>query len=500
MRVRKIIATAGMFALSSYGFWLSGQQNRQPNIIFLMDDQRRWDALGIANPQVITPNLDRLAREGVFFNQAVCQAPMSVASRNSMMLGLYPNQIGTLRNEPGLPDELLPSIPFAEAMARAGYETAGFGKTHWGRITSTRGFEIRYEAECRETGAIMMADVDSGKYKKYNEEIAPFGPGEENVAGYIGITSKLAENEHRDGWLTEKCIEYIRERDDDRPLFLYLSFFKPHAGHNVPAKFEQMYDPDTIRYARQPPWTEDMPLHASGINRRDMYEPYWKNASEEDWKMMTLRYYANCTWLDDMFGRVLDELDRRKFLDNAIIIYVSDHGEMLGEHWYRFNKYCLYESSVRVPIIMSGRALPHHFKGKTDSRAVELTDIYPTLLDAAKIPVPEELPGLSLLGKDTRKANFCEMHERPGEAAFMWRTPKHKLILRFTRKEDASSYTGKDIIGGEFYDLTNDPDEWNDLYEKDKFAKVKKEMTAELLFHLGKLKKMPPHSVHFEHL
>ena len=214
----------GTLAIGSHAV-AQAQTSKLPNIIFLMDDQHRWNALGFVDKQVKTPNLDRLARQGVFFNQAVCQAPMSVASRNSLMLGLYPNQIGTLRNEPGLPDEKLPSRPLVEVIRDAGYETAGFGKAHWGITVGTRGFETRYEAECRENGAIMMADVDPEKYKRYNEEIADFGPGEENNLGYIGCTSQLQENEHRDGWLTEKCLEYLESRDDDRPLFLYLSFY-----------------------------------------------------------------------------------------------------------------------------------------------------------------------------------------------------------------------------------------------------------------------------------
>ena len=106
------------------------KENNRPNIIFLMDDQRRWDALGLLNDEVITPYLDKLAKEGVHFTQAVCQAPMCVASRNSMMLGLYPNQIGILKNEPGLTDDQLPSTPLPQVLKNAGYETAGFGKTH----------------------------------------------------------------------------------------------------------------------------------------------------------------------------------------------------------------------------------------------------------------------------------------------------------------------------------------------------------------------------------
>jgi arylsulfatase len=457
----------------------------RPNIIFLMDDQHRWDALGVVNPLVKTPNLDRLARAGVFYREAVCQAPMCTPSRNSMMLGLYPNQVGILKNGPGIPDGQLPSQPLPELFRRAGYHTAGFGKAHWGVECSTRGFETRYTGELFEYGTIMMKDDVPEAKKRYDAEIKPMGPGEEGNLGYLGFTSRLPEEEHRDGWTGRKCMDFIETGiDPNRPLFLYLSFYKPHAGHNVPAGYEDQYDLAKVQYAKQPPWEQDISPHAYGVNRRDMYINYWSKATDEQWRLMTMRYWANCTWLDDIFGRTLEALERKGLLDNALIVYCSDHGEMLGERFYRFNKYCLYESSVRVPLILSGSALPEHLRGLTDRRPAELVDLYPTLLHAAGIPVPDDMPGLDLLTDQKRPASFCGLHERREEAAFMWRTASHKLILRMKRnaKDDASKYSAADVIGGEFYDLVNDPLEWNDLYENsDAFQEIRARMTKELL-------------------
>ena len=466
-----------------------GPSSERPNIIFLMDDQHRWDALGFINTQVKTPTLNRLAQNGVFFRQAVCQAPMCVPSRNSLMLGLYPHQTGVFRNSGGLQDDELPNKTLAQYFQDAGYETAGFGKTHWGKYpTSTRGFETRYVSEIPEEGAIAMAKQDPAAKARYDAEVSAMGPGEENNLGYLGFTSELPEQDHRDGWITEQCQKYIRQREDDRPLFLYVSYMKPHAGHNVPAGYEDRYDLDSITYAQQPPWDEDYAPHAAGVNRRDMYVDYWKNAPAEDWKLMTMRYYANVTWIDDMMGRVLQSLDEKGLLDNALIVYTSDHGEMLGEHYYRFNKYNLYESSVRVPLILSGSALPSPYQGQTNNQAVELVDVMPTLLDFAGISPNRNLPGIDLLSSQRREASFSTLHERDGEAAFMWRTEDYKLILVFRRKEAASAYTEADIIGGELYDLNKDPREWNDLYDQEAVVSVQKEYTQELLDHLQSLK------------
>jgi arylsulfatase A-like enzyme len=479
LNVRLLILLMGMtIVASSCSPKVENKKKERPNIIFLMDDQRRWDVLGVENPEIITPALDGLAKTGVRFTQAVCQAPMCIASRNSMMFGLYANQTGVLRNGKGIPDDKLPVKPLAQLFADAGYETAGFGKTHWGIKSNTRGFQTRYAAEIHEEGAVMMKDLDPEAKQRYMDETIGYGPGEEDPSGYIGEPSKLPEREHRDGWVLEKYLDYIHNREDERPLFLYLSFLKPHAGHNVPAGFEEKYNLEKTKYAVQPPWEKDNSPHAEGVNRRELYEGFWKNATEQQWKEMTMRYYANCTWIDDMFGRALKALEEKGLLENALIIYVSDHGEMLGERYFRFNKYCLYDASVRVPFIIAGSALPKEWKGKEDTRPAELVDVYPTLLKAAGIEVPEKAAGINLLDeKETREASFCALHERENEAAFMVRTEDYKLILCFNRKEEPSEYTKADIIGGEFYDLEKDPKEWNNLFDQPEIKDIKNEMT-----------------------
>ncbi len=464
--------------------------SERPNIIFIMDDQHRWDALGIVDSVIKTPTLDSLAKNGVFFREAVCQAPMCVPSRNSIMFGLYPNQTGVYRNSGGVPDTLMPGKTMAQYFKEAGYETAGFGKTHWGKYkTDTRGFETRYTSEIPEEGGKNMAELNPEAKARYDAEVAAMGPGEENNLGYLGFTSKLPESEHRDGWITDRALEYIQNREDDRPLFFYLSYMKPHAGHNVPEGYEDLYNLDEINYAQQPPWDKDYSPHAAGVNRRDLYEDYWKNASDEEWKLMTMRYYANVTWIDDMMGRTLHALKKKGLLDNAIIVYTSDHGEMLGERYYRFNKYNVYESSVRIPLILAGDALPKEVKkGRISKRPTENIDILPTLLELTGIPKTQELPGTNILKDAKKPATFSALHEREGEAAFMWRTENHKLILVLKRKEKTSLYSREDIINGEFYDLKNDPREWNDLYEKASVNELQEHYTDQLIAFLQQMK------------
>jgi len=460
---------------------------KRPNIIFLMDDQHRWDALGCQDPAVKTPALDRLATEGIRFDQAVCQAPMCIPSRHSLMLGLYPHQLGILSNGPGLREDQLPCDPLAELLRKAGYQTAGFGKMHWLAAGATRGFEVRYTPCDNEKGAITMNKDDPAGIKHYNEEVASYGDGEEWPAGYVGCTSKVPEAEHRDGWSMNRCLEFLdKGRDEQKPLFLYLSFLKPHAGANVPAGWEDLYQSAAMPVPPQPLLEMVEPCHATGNDRQDMYREFWSKATNQQWQQMVLRYRANCSWIDSMFGRVMDKLRTTGLLENCLIVYVSDHGEMLGERYYRFNKYCLFDASVRVPLILAGTAVPPAKRGTTDHRMAEEVDIYPTIAAVAGISNLPAKPGENLLDPSARKAGFCEYSDRPGKVSFMWRTGEHKLILSFS-KDDIGKRTVQagDVIAGEFYDLTADPKEWHNLYGDTASTKARDQMTRELVTHLN---------------
>lgn len=462
----------------------------RPNIIFLMSDQQRWDAVGAVNSLVKTPALDRLAREGVLYDQAVCQGPMCVPSRYSLMLGLYPSRIGVLSNRENLPDDRLPCDPLPEVLRRAGYQTAGFGKTHWGaKNCSTRGFEVRYIGQpsnvLRERGAVMMGDRNPEGLARYKAEADRFGGGEENIAGYLGCTSVVPEEDHRDGWVFHRCLEFIQNGiDGDRPLFLYLSFLKPHAGHNVPAGYEELYKIDEMPVPPQPSRDQVEPCHATGTNRESMYRGFWSKAGRKEWQLMRMRYYANCSWIDSMFGRVLEKLKSRGVLENCLILYLSDHGEMLGERYYRFNKYCLFESSVRVPLILGGTVIPEGLRGTVDHRPAELVDVLPTILKIAGIEGDPGKPGRNLLGPVQRDHTFCELHHR-GKDYYMWRNSHYKLILGFPRDRGRRIFDAASVLEGELYDLKKDPREWRNLYSDHDSAGIVRTMRKGLLDHLG---------------
>jgi arylsulfatase A-like enzyme len=475
---------------------------KHPNILFLMTDQQRWDALGCVNPVIQTPNLDALAAHGVRFSQAICNVPMCVPSRYSMMLGLYGSQCGVRHNTQMCPtDEDLPLPVLAQRLRDLGYQTAGFGKTHWypgGTFapdipvqTSTRGFEIRAQARpddssVTEPGASIMAQEMLQEFAKLCEETAPFGGGGEGILGYTGCTSAVSARAHREGWLTQQTLEFLnRDRDPDRPLLLYLSFDFPHPGFNVPAGYEALYDIDDIPERPFPPWTE----HNSGHAVFTRFPDQWHRKSPLERRRTTLRYYALCTYVDELFGGVLDKLEAMGELEDTFIIFTSDHGEMLGDRYHRFSKYSMYEGSIRVPLIVAGAGVPPEKQGTVDDRYAELVDILPTVMSVAGEPAAPELPGHDLLGPPCRLGGFAEMHGggyEPAQMAptYMWRTRDWKLILHLPG-EIIDAHLRLDETRGELYDLQNDPYEWINLYDDPKHLATRETLTRDLLVHLA---------------
>jgi arylsulfatase A-like enzyme len=474
---------------------------KKPNIIFLMTDQHRWDGLGCLNPIVKTPNLDALASDGILFDQAVCNVPMCVPSRYSMMTGIYGSQGGFRHNIQYCPtDDDLPLPVIPQRLKEMGYRTAGFGKTHWylgasiarglPSTPSTRGFEIRAQARARagghmEPGAVCMEEDIPEGYARLSKETNPYGSGQENVLGYTGCTSAVPSEEHREGWLTNQALKFLDEGlDPDRPLFFYLSFDNPHAGYNVPEGYEDLYDIDDIPDRPMPDWTEDPVEHVG----RDYRKDGWLEKTPEERRRTTLRYWALCSYVDDLFGRALRKLREKGVMDDALVLFTSDHGEMLGDRQHRFSKYCLYEGSIRVPLIVSGTSVPADRRGTTDHRPAELVDVLPTILDVAGEPVIPELPGRSLFSAPCRTGTFTEMHggyeDVQKAPAYAWRTGNWKLIL-YLDGTTADALTRTDEAKGELYHLAEDPHEWNNLFDDPAAASKREELTRQLLMHVA---------------
>ena len=475
---------------------------KRPNILFLMTDQQRYDALGCVNPLIRTPTLDALAARGVRFSQAVCNVPICVPSRYSMMTGLYGFQCGVRHNTQMVTSDAgLPVPVLAQRLLDAGYQTAGIGKTHWyigsGIMPdvsiegSRRGFEVRAiegrrEPNNDEAGSLYMADDEPQWFDRVVKQAQQGGPGGEAVGGYVGGTSDIPPEHHFEGWLTRQALNFLdRGRDPSRPFFLYLSLDYPHAGLQVPAGFEEMYDIADFPDNPPPDPIPDGHRHVAGGDTWGYFEDRWPNMTPDQRRRSRLRYAALCTYVDRCFGQVIEKLRALGELDNTFILFTADHGDMLGDRG-RVSKYCLYEGSVRVPLIVAGPGAAR--RGVVDARPAELVDVMPTLLHAAGAEIPETLPGFSLLSDFARAGSFAELHGRGYEEyqrapAIMWRTAEWKLILHLPgRLGEAIQHYER--MAGELYHLPRDPLELRNRYADPACAGIRERLTAEALMHV----------------
>ena len=472
-----------------------------------MTDQHRFDALGCVNSRVLTPNLDKLAASGIRYTQAVCNIPMCVPSRYSMMLGLYGSQSGSRHNTQIVPeDSMLPLPVIPQRLRDMGYQTVGIGKTHWYEdqagcdfTPSTRGFEIRAIARGRadsdfEEGAVMWGDEFPVEMEAFDRETAHLGRGHGGIEGFKGRTSAIDGHCLREGWLTRKAVEFLDSgRDPERPWFLYLSFDYPHCALHVPPGFEELYNIDDIP---DPTLAHDWENILSHSPNRD-WELEWARLPAPQRKLTVLRYWALCTYVDSLFGRVFEKIRETGELDNTFIIFCSDHGDMLADRYNRFDKFCLYEGSIRVPLLISGTGVPDLLRGSTDDRPAELVDVLPTLIAIAGGQAEPELPGRSLLSTQCRIATFTEMHGKGYEnlqaaPAYCWRKKDWKLILWLTGNL-SDAMLRLDDTKGELYNLEKDPVETNNLYHNPDLMGLRDQMTRELLMHLAcNFAKYPP--------
>lgn len=364
----------------------------RPNIILLYVDQQRADALAAAgNPAISTPNLDRLAREGVMFTQACSTTPVCVAARYSLLTGRREGETRRFANNTPEIEPLHNTIP--ELLGSAGYCTHSIGKMHFSPRRRHYGFHRREVMQ--EIPSWPQDDdyltwlIEQGYGHKRDTH------GVRNLLYVQPQTSPLPQEVHGSWWCGDRMEHFLR-LNHNRRFFLWTGFIGPHPPYNVPAPWESMYDLADMPFPMQVDRDEEtLPLQMRALR----YYANYENASEDRLRRCVALYYAACSLIDHQVGRVLDTLEELDILDETLIVFTGDHGELLGD-FNACQKSNPYDSAVRIPLLMRwpGRIEA----GRVREDLVGCTDLFPTFMDAAGIdhPVLEELPGSSLLGAD----------------------------------------------------------------------------------------------------
>lgn len=455
----------------------------RPNILWFCTDQQRYDTVrALGNPHIETPNLDRLCAEGTAFTHAYCQSPICTPSRVSFLTGLYPSTAHANINGAArlrLPDQ---AQLVTTHLRDHGYTCALAGKLHltspWDQLEE-RGDDGYSTVWYSHSGMHHY-----GVRNDYGEWLRSIGAydrviDETNRDDSVRRGIKYRENVpfelHQTTWCTDRAIEWI-EQGHDNPWLLSVNVFDPHPPYDAPKSYAERYEaggvPEPI-FARS-----DLEEYAKLRSHYFQTEPCIPSVQTRKHRAS---YYGMVEIIDQNIGRLLEALERMGERENTLFIFMSDHGEMLGDHGLELKGCRFYEGLTRVPLIFS-------WPGKISSAQrvntlVELTDIAPTLAEIVEEPL-QWTHGESLLpilrGQDPigghRKYVRCEYYNTlspnwgtgkppvPPSYATMYREGKYKLNV----------YHDNDH--GELYDLEEDPDELNNLWDIEALRRMKCEL------------------------
>jgi len=458
-----------------------------PNILWLCTDQQRYDTLGVTgNTFVRTPNLDRLAAEGVLFDRAYCQNPLCTPSRASFLTGRYPRTTRARQNGQGIPaDEVL----VTRLLADAGYLCGLAGKLHLSPChpsvcpVTERRIDDGY-AEFHWSHH-PFPDWPGNEYIHWlHERGVAFGRQPSELTPYV--QSGMPAEYHQTTWCASKAVEFIeRAASGGRPWLFSFNCFDPHPSFDPPRQFLERYLPrldDIPLPDYRPGELDDKPPHQKRNRERMRFAvagtPIPAPQTDRDHRLVRAAYWAMVDLIDAQVGRMLEALDRTGQRDNTLVIFMSDHGEMLGDHGLYLKGGYFYEHAVHMPLIVAWQG---RFRAGRRSRAlVEFTDLAPTLLEAAGLDRGTGMQGRSfwplLIGaaplhehREDVYAECLNSHEpERGLDLGMVRTDRWKLVV--VHGEDA----------GELYDLKDDPSETHNRWSDQAHQGVKLEMLRRL--------------------
>lgn len=467
-----MVGGAWLLALPLNAF---SQMKKQPHIILIMTDQQRADALGCAgNEAVISPNIDRLASEGHLFCNAYTASPSSTPARAGMLTGMSPWHHGLL-GYGQVAEHYKYEMP--QMLKDLGYHTLGIGKMHWHPQNVLHGFETTL---IDESGRVESPYFKSDYRKWFDIQAFGLNPDSTGINwnGHGAKAYALPERLHPTVWTGDRAVEAIRGYSSEQPLFLKVSFARPHSPYDAPQRVVDMYADKEIPAPAVGSWCEDVPvdehpeLHPTAA-KGNFGEEYAKNSRKY--------YYASITFIDEQVGRIVEELKRKNMYNDALICFVADHGDMLGDH-NMWRKTYAYEGSAAIPFIIK---LPQKMEGGLKAgeileQPVELRDLLPTFLDINHWKVPEDMDGISLLPLLRKEKCTWRKYIDIEHSTAYWEDNywcaqtdgKIKYIWFFRTGEE------------QLFDLVKDPYELNDVSESFSYQTVLKEMRRAMIDHL----------------
>lgn len=431
----------------------------RPNILLIAVDQWPGNLLSLTGrTDIDTPTLSQLAANGVYFPNTHSECPICIPARRSLMTGTAPRNHGDRVFQPALRRPDMPLL--AEVFRDNGYQTGAVGKLHVYPPRDRYGFE---EVMSYEEGRPQLGGPDDWDIWLADRGHAGLGHahGMSNN-GYEFRPWHLDEAAHPTVWQARQMARMIQRRDPTRPAFLHLSFNFPHPPIVPLADYLAAYVDRKVEPRATGDWNDDLPYALAKIRQS------WPALTDDQLSAMRRAFHAQCTLIDHQIRVVIGTLREALMLDNTIIAFTSDHGDMLGDHGL-FAKRVMLAGSVGIPLILMGvegcERLP---PGRVDRRLAGLQDIMPTLLDLAGIDRPESCTGQSLVSDVPRVTHYCEALE--GEMAMRMITDgRWKLIW----------YPAGNHL--QLFDREGDPHETRNLVGIPEVADIRERLTEALI-------------------
>jgi len=456
--IQKVIYSVLMFLLVA----VSGEAQEKKNVLFIIADDLNCYLGSYGHSLAKTPNIDRLAEEGLLFENAYCNFPLCGPSRASMMTGLYPDQNNVKRNAILIRDRVPDAVTMTQVFMKSGYAATRIGKIYHYNNPGDIG------TPGHDDPASWSHTINPrGRDKDEEDKIFSLVPGSFG-ATLSWLAADGTDEEQTDGIAATEAIAQIEKHAaSGEPFFLGLGFYKPHTPFVAPKRYFEMYPREQIRVPEVPEgYLESLPEPAQRIltlrkPQIDLPDSLAVSAIQA--------YLATISFLDAQVGRVLDALEQNGLKDNTIVVFTSDHGYHMGEHGH-YQKRTLFEYSARIPLIISYPG--QKSRGKTTGSLVEMIDFYPTLCELAGLEYPEGISGKSMVPvlKNPRKKIRKDALTQTVYDGYSVITDKYRYIRW--------GEGGEGMV--ELYDLQNDPGEMNNLAAEVKYDKVMRKLDLRL--------------------
>ena len=453
----------------------------RPNIIFIITDQQRYDTIAaLGYDYMETPHLDRLVSEGVSFSQCHVTPASCAPARASLFKGYYPHTTGILKNA----DSWRRS--WIEQLNDAGYHCTNIGKMHTWPFETPLGFDERYVVENKDRymeGRYYFDEWDKalrfrGLIKQQRELYRQWPDYDKSLGAFDW---KLPEDAQPDNFVGDMALWWLKTKPKQEPLFLQIGFPGPHPPYDPTPKYAESYmqkdlpliDVTQEELDSQPPAFKELRDHNSKIDHDSVLMPL--NPTPEQRHRQRAYYLANVTMIDEKVGQILQALQEQGYLENAVVIFTSDHGDCLTDHGHS-QKWTMYDQIIRVPMIVWS---PNRFPGgRSVDGLVQQMDIGPTILELAGADVPETLEA-----KTVMPALASEEFEGR-DYVFAEQARDHILtdckFMTMVRNKEWKLVHFLDEPDGQLFDLKQDPDEVKNLWNDLNFVEQKRELLGVL--------------------